>query len=347
MDPLILAAIDKCVRYCCPFAAYAYPGQDRVNFHADPSYGGTHDGGVTVGFFGRNARVVTIGAEMSADDVLAADWSGVTFRRPDITPWPDSTSPDEYAAGVSGIIDILRRRGGKTVVSRAIAGHYRGSWADAVEQVFDRMDSNAFRFVYYTPDTAGWAGASPELLLDMAPSGDVSTMALAGTMSCDDDHDEWDQKNREEHALVVDYIASVFREAGLQPVVHGAETVRHGDVRHLRHLITATGADGLFDLLVGRLSPTPALAGWPVETSIGEIGQVEAHPRYCYGGYISVTDSGGRRSAYVNLRSFHFYGDTFCIYAGGGITGRSDVVGEWREAEAKSRPLQRILGLCE
>lgn len=201
MDPLILAAIDKCVRYCCPFAAYAYPGQDCVNFHADPSYGGTHDGGVTVGFFGRNARVVTIGAEMSADDVLAADWSGVTFRRPDITPWPDSTSPDEYAAGVSGIIDILRRRGGKTVVSRAIAGHYRGSWADAVEQVFDRMDPNAFRFVYYTPDTAGWAGASPELLFDMAPSGDVSTMALAGTMSCDDDRDEWDQKNREEPCL--------------------------------------------------------------------------------------------------------------------------------------------------
>lgn len=34
MDPLILAAIDKCVRYCCPFAAYAYPGQAGVNFHA-------------------------------------------------------------------------------------------------------------------------------------------------------------------------------------------------------------------------------------------------------------------------------------------------------------------------
>lgn len=162
-------------------------------------------------------------------------------------------------------------------------------------------------------------------------------MALAGTMSCDDDRDEWDQKNREEHALVVDYIASVFREAGLQPVVHGAETVRHGDVRHLRHLITATGSRRP---VRPACRPVESYAGVGrmagCETSIGEIGQVEAHPRYCYGGYISVTDSGGRRSAYVNLRSFHFYGDTFCIYAGGGITGRSDVAGEWREARPRA-----------
>ncbi|MDE6490433.1 MAG: chorismate-binding protein, partial [Muribaculaceae bacterium] len=130
---------------------------------------------------------------------------------------------------------------------------------------------------------------------------------------------------------------------GLQPMVHRAETVKHGDVRHLRHMITAEGAEGKFDQLVGMLSPTPALAGWPVGTSIDEIGRTEKHPRYCYGGYIVVPDAGGRRRAYVNLRSFHFYRDRYCIYAGGGITGLSDVGEEWQEAEAKSAPLQRIL----
>lgn len=348
MEPRLLAAIDKCLRHCCPFVAYAFPGMTQVRFYANPSYGREElheNGGAAISFFGRNARVVTVAAEMSADEVLKADWSGMLFRKPDITPWPDSTLPEEYTTGVSGLIDILRRRGGKTVISRTIAGRYSGAWADVVEQVFDRIDSNAFRFVYYTPETAGWAGASPELLLDMRPSGEISTMALAGTMS-GDDCGEWDLKNREEHELVVEYIASVLRESGLSPVIHQAETVRHGCVRHLRHLITASGAYGKFDSIVDRLSPTPALAGWPVETSIGEIANVEAHSRYCYGGYISVTDTDGCRRAYVNLRSFHFYGNAYCIYAGGGITGRSDVDSEWREAEAKSKPLRQILGTC-
>ena len=56
------------------------------------------------------------------------------------------------------------------------------------------------------------------------------------------------------------------------------------------------------------------------------------------GGYVGVTDSEGTH-IFVNLRCVHFDEARYCIYAGGGITAKSESATEWDETSAKSQVL--------
>ncbi|MDE6136756.1 MAG: chorismate-binding protein, partial [Muribaculaceae bacterium] len=89
--------------------------------------------------------------------------------------------------------------------------------------------------------------------------------------------------------------------------------------------------------------PTPAVAGTPRDTALGEIAATEDTPRRCYAGYLLHSDATGRTRAYVNLRCAQVSPDGYCIYAGGGITANSDPAAEWAETEAKAAVLLDIL----
>lgn len=335
MDAITIAAIDHCIRHRIPFIAYALPHEDKVTFIANPS--GCPDGATayaSVSFFGPDAPVVPIYAECDDDTILR--YQPVMSPEPDIYPYGQSTTRAAHHRAIEGIVARLRRDGGKTVLSRAIAGRRESDdWAPVIESVFG-SSLFAFRFVYYTRETGCWLGASPELLGTLV-NGKFTTMALAGTRI----HGEpWDSKNREEHQLVVDYITGTLRSAGAAPSVGAEETVSCGPVEHLRHMISAdlSDSDISFTEIIRRLSPTPALAGYPLEDALRDIAHYEAHPRHCYGGYIALHLPGGER-AYVNLRSCHFHGRDYCLYAGGGITAQSDPDTEWDETEAKASAL--------
>lgn len=334
MDAITLAAIDRCIRCRISFIAYALPGERDVTFFANPSAGiGSDSANATISFFGHSAKSVSISAELDAGEVLKTD-----LRRhhdPEITPYVRSTDSKSHHIAVERIVERLRNDGGKTVLSRTIAGQRRSDdWRPVIESVFEKS-TFAFRFVYYTHATGCWLGASPELLGCIDSNCIFSTMALAGTRT---NGEPWDSKNREEHQFVIDYITETLTSAGLRPTVGKEETVTCGPVEHLRHIISASVKESSlsFSDIINRLSPTPALAGYPLDPALLDISLNEAHPRYCYGGYIALHLPDGTSRAYVNLRSCHFHDRHYCIYAGGGITAQSDPAIEWDETEAKA-----------
>ena len=342
MDTTVLDAIDRCIRHRIPFIAYSLPEEDEVVFFADP-YGNTTTGATAdINVFGPDAPTVRINAALTASEIFDVCPLLESLPQPAIHPHSHSTTRAQHRAAVAAIVTRLKTEGGKTVLSRAISGT-RGStdWRPVISRIFDGSRF-AFRFVYYTQPTGCWLGASPELLGMTDANGLFTTMALAGTRT---DHTPWDDKNLEEHRIVVDYITDRLTEAGLCPSVGDAESVKCGPVEHLRHIITAPlHSDSAFTGIIRLLSPTPALAGYPLRVALADIAAHEAHPRQCYGGYIAITTPGGYHRAYVNLRSCHFEGRDYCIYAGGGITAQSDPDAEWLEAQTKASTLLSLIG---
>jgi len=341
MDTTVLDAIDRCILHRIPFIAYSLPEDSGTTFFADP-YGGTaSSASVEISFFGTDAPTVRINAAFTAEDIDST-LTDRSLLPPNIHPHRHSTTREQHRAAVEAIVTRLQSNGGKTVLSRAIAGtRSSDDWRPVISRMFD-SSLFAFRFVYYTRDTGCWIGASPELLGMTDADGMFTTMALAGTRT---GRTPWDDKNIEEHRIVVDYIVDRLTAAGLCPSVGETESVKCGPVEHLRHIITAPLCNpSAFTGIIRLLSPTPALAGYPLRDALADITELEAHPRQCYGGYIALTTPDGARRAYVNLRSCHFECRDYCIYAGGGITAQSDPDAEWLETQAKASTLLSLIG---
>lgn len=255
-----------------------------------------------------------------------------------------ATDKNDYLQKVSSLIAKLKCRGGKTVISRTTIGSAAGvDWCKVAEQYFEKF-GNAFAYLYYMPETGAWLGASPELLLSHDKSSNqVSTMSLAGTRPASVHEQPWDDKNIKEQQLVTDFIVNTLKSNGLCVNVGEVATLNYGTIEHLCTRISATMPNDLTFLdLANKLSPTPALAGYPREDALAEIAQIERHDRRCYGGYIYINDA-ARAEAFVNLRCVSFDNDRWCIYTGGGITADSNPTSEWLETEAKASALLSLI----
>lgn len=317
-----LKVIGECLDRNREVAAWMLPGSDEVTV-----------GEAEIGMYGVDAPVVSV----------VTGWEGGERCR-DVSPF--NISHDDYIDGLRKLIDELKETGGKIVISRAITCDISRNIMDVIRDLFIKGDRNTFRFIYFSPALGGWLGMSPELLLKYTPDGMLSTMSLAGTRPSGSTG-QWDDKNIEEHDMVTRFIVGMMRSAGLEAEVGPMETVGHGPVEHIRHIITARGEGRCFDTLLRSLSPTPALAGIPRDVAMRRIASIERHDRRCYGGYVSVKGADGSRYAYVNLRSMSFVpgSDSVTLYAGGGITAQSDPETEWAETLIKAQTLSGILSL--
>ena len=327
------------------FALYIMPDDDMVHFIASREvcrYDGGYKGdGFFVNSFNNSyGRPLMIADELSLDDAIEYFKSSEIKPASAISPFESSTDKNIYIERTNRVIAGLREDGGKAVISRAICGDATSvDWIDVVHEYFSKYTST-FRYIYNTPMTGMWFGASPEILVKRDASSDViQTMALAGTRKCAED--DWDDKNIEEHDFVTRYIVSTLKSQGIKPDVGTAENVRFGSIEHLCHRIFAK-YDGPIITVANALSPTPALAGFPLSRALEYIKYAELHPRHCYGGYVGCRNRDGEY-VYVNLRCCHFNKQRYCIYAGGGITGKSDASLEWMETEAKSEFLRDLL----
>lgn len=280
----------------------------------------------------------------------AGTWHAAPFERDGLTApfYQESTSYEQYMSGCWEEIRSLAVTGGKTVYSRVVAGHCHRQAAEVLSEYF-RLLPDTFRFIFATADGLIWAGASPELLVDNNRSEcRLYSCALAGTRPADTDPGEpWDSKNLEEHQIVADYIVKVLAMMGLSPEAGDTDSRLFGRAVHLHTPVRARATDDVFRLL-DRLSPTPALAGYPVEKACGRISVIERHRRGYYGGYIAVDLDGTRTVAYVNLRSMRMCllpDGTFKynIFVGGGLTAASMPQSEWGETELKAAPLLDII----
>lgn len=339
-------AVAVALRSHLPFVAYSLPQSSDVTFFADDSLAQARLSACFKIYPWLSKNGYVIADRLSDEDVVergaGAEFEDVTD--PAAAPLVSSTPRDLYIKRVSELVDRLKKRGGKTVYSRIRCGRFKSdkSWLKAIKQLFENPSPN-LSAVYFHPVVGAWVTATPEVLLDVdTDTGRFETMSLAGTRPATDRDAEWSSKNVEEQAIVTRYISGVLNSLSLDHTLAGPETVDAGPVQHLRTVISGYGAADP-DAIASLLSPTPALGGYPVTESLRDIRELESHQRRCYGGYVAIVSPGSYR-AYVNLRCAQFDADSYCLYAGGGITPHSTPADEWDETEAK---LSRLLPLFE
>lgn len=192
---------------------------------------------------------------------------------------------------------------------------------------------------------ATFLGLSPERLVARA-GADVRADALAGT-GAEPAVLAASAKDLHEHALVVDGI-----RRALEPVCATLDAPATPLVRalpglcHLWTPVTATLARPVHVLeLVGRLHPTPAVAGTPAAAAVEWIAAHEPVPRGWYAGPVGWFDARGDGDFAVAIRSAVVEGATAWLWAGAGIVPASDPDREYGETQVKQRALLGALGV--
>lgn len=200
----------------------------------------------------------------------------------------------------------------------------------------------AFISLVNTPNHGIWLMSTPEVLLQMS-AGDGYTMALAGTILATD-KPVWSDKNKEEQALVADYIRRQLDPFAVEVCVGKPQTVRAANVMHLRTDIRfSLKSNSSIVRLLDALHPTPAVCGLPKDEARKFIIANENSPRLYYSGFCGLLDVEYRSNLFVSLRCMQLAGSTIRLYAGGGLIEASNEDEEWQETCQKMEAMRMII----
>lgn len=200
-------------------------------------------------------------------------------------------------------------------------------------------------YLCHTPVTGTWLGSTPEILLS-GYAQNWKTVALAGTLPIVDDIEptEWNSKNKEEQAIVAEYVRNIIKKHGAKMAEKGPYTARAGQLVHLKtdFLFQLKETGHLGDLLK-ELHPTPAMCGLPKAEAYQFIAENEGYDRRYYTGFIGWMDPEGQTDLYVNLRCMEIRTTETKLYAGGGILPSSEVQAEWEETSVKMKTMRNLI----
>lgn len=197
----------------------------------------------------------------------------------------------------------------------------------------------SFRALIHCPQFGTWLCATPELLVS-GSADSWETMALAGTRACS--IKPWDEKNRQEQALVAQHIRRAIARVTEHLVEQPAESLPAGSIEHLCSRMSFRMSRQYLPRLLDELQPTPAVSGYPVRPALDYLSEHPDTARDCYAGFLGPTDAGNAR-LFVMLRCMRVLRDRCRLYAGGGIMPNSQEDSEWQETEAKMQPMRRLL----
>ncbi len=263
-----------------------------------------------------------------------------------------------------GISEIRKGSFEKVVLSRRLETDSKALPLDLFQKLLVNYPT-AFCYLWYHPKVGLWLGATPEILL-MLRNRQLTTMSLAGTQKyTETESPKWGHKELEEQQLVTDYITDALKEKVDHISKSNTETVRAGEVLHLRTKITGLVDENNLEAVVKALHPTPAVCGMPKENAQEYILDNENYQREFYTGFLGELNlkSEKQRSPrkrnqenqayrsivntttlYVNLRCMQLKNKKAYVYVGGGITKDSNPELEWEETVAKSGTMLSILG---
>lgn len=216
------------------------------------------------------------------------------------------------------------------------------------------QNPNSFVALVYSPLTGMWLIATPEVLVEKTALGKWHTIALAGTQANDgrsdsmlrNVHEIWDEKNIEEQEYVASYIGNRLIPYAKELEEKRPYTVQAANLLHIR-------SDFYFDVqssihnpigeIVAALHPTPAICGFPQESSLLLINEAELCDRQYYSGFCGMIENGEMFRLYVTLRCVRIFFDYLALYAGGGILPESEEDKEWTETEMKMETIKRCI----
>lgn len=277
----------------------------------------------------------------------------------------NDTQKQAHMALVSkGIDAITSGELQKVVLSRA--EHISISDSDSIE-LFKRLLGlypSAMVYIWFHPNVGMWLGATPETLVK-TEGRRFQTMALAGTQPFNGKLEvDWDNKNIAEQDVVTSYIEKELKSYTSQLTVGDVQTVRAGNLLHLRSEISGILRDDDVNTLISVLHPTPAVCGFPTSIAKDFIITNENYDREYYSGFLgelnfktskqrntnrrnvennAYTSIKNSSALFVNLRCMQLKDQEAIIYVGGGITKDSDPESEWFETINKAQTMKRVL----
>lgn len=197
----------------------------------------------------------------------------------------------------------------------------------------------------WSHDTAGFAGATPELLISLE-GRNLETMALAGTARQDDrEVFAVDEKEIREHEYVAQTLVAKLTDLG-QLKRLPRDILDLGSIVHfLTHIGVALDHPQHPADLIKRLHPTPALGPLPrTAETLGKL--LEWRQRLgCppeFGAPFGVAHA-GRFDAVVAIRGIWWQDRQLILPAGCGVIEASRIVSEWRELRLKRESVKRFL----
>lgn len=253
----------------------------------------------------------------------------------------------DYAESFSTLHSLLRdKKLRKVVLSRRAAvacpqaeGKARELYSAACEAY-----PQAFVALISAPRCGTWLMATPELLLE-SRGGTLRTMALAGTMRTRPEGlVAWCPKNKDEQAVVAQYVAETLAPFAQDLETRGPETTYAANLAHLRTLFTFTLRPGArVTDLIAALHPTPAVCGLPKAAALEALRAHEGAEREYYSGFAGALQANGDANVFVTLRCMKLSGDACTLFAGGGLMPESQMEDEWTETEAKMSAMANLL----
>ncbi len=224
---------------------------------------------------------------------------------------------------------------------------------------------NAFVYLWHHPKIGTWLGATPEILVHLE-NKQLTTMSLAGTQKYEgNDKPHWHAKEIKEQELVTSFVKNALKGKVDHLKVADRQTVRAGQLLHLRTKLKGTLKDDQLSALLAALHPTPAVCGYPSDVTKDFILKNENYNREFYTGYLGelnfkneVQRTSRRKNTensvykavkttthlFVNLRCMKWQEKAALIYVGGGLTIDSDSEKEWLETVAKTKTMLQVLG---
>lgn len=262
---------------------------------------------------------------------------------------PERTSkkPEEYQEVFNRFIVSLQKKNFRKLVLSRPEIHSLAEDFSPLTAFVKACNSYPRMMIYlcHTPQTGTWLGSTPEIILS-GQEKNWHTVALAGTMPMQGETipETWSDKNKEEQAMVAEYIRKTIKKFGNKIEEKGPYTARAGQLVHLKSdfhfLLKDTKSLGN---LLKELHPTPAVCGLPKTESYNFITEHEGYDRKYYSGFIGWLEPDGQTDLYVNLRCMEIHEKEATLYAGGGILSSSDMTSEFEETKEKMKTMKNII----
>ncbi len=342
----ILERAGACLEKGLPFAIYRKPKQQelfavfQLNDELKSSRDFTEKGFVFAPFNSED-KVVLI----QPDEVWKGEFHSEKYEVTNNISLDESGKEAHLALVENGIKEIEKGRLLKVVLSRKIEVSITKSPVKIFKTLLNTYP-NAFGYLFYHPKVGTWCGATPETLVKVK-NKELSTMSLAATLPyIKNENPKWGSKEIEEQQMVSEYIGDRLAHAMERLEIDKAESVRAGNLWHLRSEVRGNMLPNLkVKEVIGALHPTPAVCGIPTREAQQFIQANENYKRTFYTGFLGELNlsSQGELSLFVNLRCMQLEDGKASIFVGGGITEASDPESEWIETQNKSKTMLGIL----
>ncbi|WP_250029464.1 isochorismate synthase [Paractinoplanes maris] len=271
-----------------------------------------------------------------------------------VRPVPE---PELYAGAVAEALrQIDAGHFTKVVLARSLRVDAPGFDPAPVVRALAGREPGAYTFGVDLGGGRTLFGASPELLVARRGRR-VTAHPLAGSAARGADPAEdarraatlmRSAKDRHEHAVVVEAVASALRPYCDELVVPATPSlVATAGMWHLGTMVTGTVADPAVSslTLAAALHPTPAVCGTPTVPARRAIAELEPFDRGFYTGAVGWVDASGDGEWAVTIRCATSDEDGLDLFAGAGVVAGSDPRAELAETTAKLGTMLSALGL--